>query len=67
MIKDENTSIEDQAHKMRAEGGEDDKPTEKEVYDYLWSKGFHSTDLEISFDQQMGFWRWSASILKAIK
>lgn len=65
MIQDKNTSIEDQSHKMWAEGMEDDRPTDNEVYDYLWSKGYHSTDLDIWRDTSQHIWRWSASILPA--
>lgn len=61
-IKPENSEIRTQ-HYMDAEGQSDLKPKEKEIEDYLNSRGFKSDGkITIDFDDFQSTWRWYTKI-----
>ena len=61
-IKPENSEIRTQ-HYMDAEGQSDLKPKEKEIEDYLNSRGFKSDGkISIDFDDFQSTWRWYTKI-----
>lgn len=62
MISDANTEINDQPHKMWAEGIEDEPVSIIEINDYLHEKGWWSSNIETWFDTSQGFYRWCADI-----
>lgn len=57
-----NTEVRNQPHEMWIEGAEDFEPTEKQVIDFVKELGYKSDGIDISFDNMMGFWRWSCNI-----
>lgn len=62
MLKRESYEIRDQAHLMHAEGAQDKKPKEAEIIESIKSDGYIATEIDIQFDNMMGFWRWDCDI-----
>ena len=59
--------IRDQSHLMDASGTQDEKPSEAEIANALLKRGWLASDIEIFYDDLMGFWRWSSDILAVEK
>ena len=53
-----------QPHLMDVSGAHDKKVTKKQLIDYIKKEGYIASDLDISFDNFQGLWRWSADIKK---
>ena len=66
-LERKNTEIRDQAHLMDAEGACDIEPTEQEIQEYLSGMGWIAYDINISYDNMQGFWRWNCDIKKLVK
>jgi len=62
MISIENTTIDDQPHQMVAEGSEDSKIDESEVYMFMDAQGWHVQSIEINFDTLQSVWRWTCKL-----
>lgn len=63
-IDNKNAIIEDQAHKMWAEGIEDEQPTKEDIIKYLKDNGWNCSNINIFFDDSQYCWRWSCDIHK---
>lgn len=57
-----NTEIEDQAHKMWAEGSCDDEPTNGEVIEFMRQQEWVVSNVQISFDGMQSCWRWNCDL-----
>ena len=62
----ENTEIEDQAHKMWAEGTADNEPTIYAVQVWMEYLGWNVKGIDIWFDKMQGFWRWSCDLVSKL-
>lgn len=59
-----NTEIRPQEHEMWAEGTSEIKPLKYDITQLLRKKGFVGKNIEISFDDMQGIWRWGCDIEK---
>ncbi len=64
MIKRESWQLEDQQHKMWAEGLQDEKPTKMEIDIAINEEGYFAYEIDISFDDMLQCWGWIAKISK---
>lgn len=65
-LQRQNTEIEDQAHKMWAEGSCDNEPTNDEIVIFMTECGWAIYNINISFDNMQGFWRWNCDLADKI-
>lgn len=65
-LKRENTEIEDQVHKMWAEGSCDDEPLYEEVVAFMATLGWEVRYVQISFDGMQSCWRWNCDLISKI-
>jgi len=61
----ENSVIISDAWIMQAEGSCDQKPTEKEIEEFILTKGFYCDNIFIFYDNMQSVWRWDCDIVKS--
>ena len=64
VIEPDEWILEDQPHKMWAEGKHDEKTSINEIRDVLKLEGYIATDIKICHDDMMCLWQWSCKIHK---
>ncbi len=61
-VERKNTEIEDQPHKMWAEGTSLVMPLEQDAVELLAKEGWRLKNFSGWFDEMMGFYRWNCDI-----
>jgi len=61
-MEKEDWILEDQAHKMWAEGRQKKKPTQNEIIEVLFAEGYLAANIDIWMDDMMGLWSWHCNL-----
>lgn len=62
MLDRKHYEIFSQAHQMHAEGAQDEKPLEDDIVRAMKDEGYSVRNIDIWFDDLMGFWSWYCDI-----
>ena len=60
----ENTEIRDKKFLMDADGTSENEPSELDIIKHLEYEGWLCDEIDIWYDNMMGFWRWNCKITK---
>ena len=58
----EDWTLENDAHKMWAEGKQSEEPTLEEIVNAVRSENYEVIHLDVDFDKMMGLWTWFCAI-----
>jgi hypothetical protein len=64
-VERKNTEVFDQPNQMFAEGTSDVEPKTVDIKKLLKAESWDIFDVDISFDNMQGFWRWNCKITRS--